>query len=663
MFEDLTRLIDQQIYLATQANLQRLQGLQNNGNEPNYARLESVAATAAAAATGARRKGRSRTRSSTSRFSSSPVTSMEAATPAQSRQEEETLYHDAEEELLPYPSAMRKIDARAMPVTFSSSPPDSSMRSGGRRLEGLALAFERWRLAAAYARSQANGTTSGNPPEEKEDSVGGGAMPGRRMEREARNDTIQALFSSPRSSLRSVENRGGLARAFEELRLGGFNTNTQGNGTRRTTSEEEQPSTDGARVVQSMESKVTSNTATRPWPSFPRGLPPDTPTKYPRMDTPPRQSGMDAFATLKALPQPILRATGATTTTGTELQAHGSPVSSPRRVVRISRSSPQRVAGASPLKHGLMGGTPVRRIAVHDDGRVSNKIDNSISDASNSSNRINNLQSLPETLRSSVPSATHTVPRVVHEQFTQPAAKESQGQGQYQHRHHQQQREDEEGRPPNEEEDEGEEDLDSSPLSKISTITLLVGDIPQLKTFYEQVFQISPTYEDDVSAIFPFNGGRLGVTLVDSREAEVQSTAALQFAGGPEEDASSADSDYFDADDGNNGWERALLQSHWQQQQSHVLQLARYRDVAMSVRVDDLEFVWERLNILREGKGKGREVDGNTTSDGLDFTGLSAELEGGSGDSTGPRRKRIKRIKFCDPAGYCWEITKGSSRG
>ena len=46
----------------------------------------------------------------------------------------------------------------------------------------------------------------------------------------------------------------------------------------------------------------------------------------------------------------------------------------------------------------------------------------------------------------------------------------------------------------------------STPLASVGAITLFVDDPKRSKAFYERVFDVSPIYEDDVSAAFRFGG-------------------------------------------------------------------------------------------------------------------------------------------------------------
>lgn len=78
--------------------------------------------------------------------------------------------------------------------------------------------------------------------------------------------------------------------------------------------------------------------------------------------------------------------------------------------------------------------------------------------------------------------------------------------------------------------------------------------------------------------------------------------------------------------------------------------LGRHRDAGMSVRVEDIEQVWDRLRMLQEGKGKAKE--GDQGDDGLRFGGLAA-----TGDGTRNQHKP-SRVWFSDPAGYSWEVTE-----
>lgn len=182
-----------------------------------------------------------------------------------------------------------------------------------------------------------------------------------------------------------------------------------------------------------------------------------------------------------------------------------------------------------------------------------------------------------------------------------------------------------------------EEELgDPDSLSNITTVTLLVGNLPELKNFYTRVFALTPTHQEEeekngFTATFPFNQGRLGVTLA-------------------------VDPNHHHHHHLRGGTASAALPAR-----------RRHRDVGMSVRVEDIEGVWERLRNLREGKGKGRDGNGeegedeDRGGDGLRFEGLDATwLQGPEDDEADGVRRRRRRIVFCDPAGYCWEVMEGS---
>jgi lactoylglutathione lyase len=51
----------------------------------------------------------------------------------------------------------------------------------------------------------------------------------------------------------------------------------------------------------------------------------------------------------------------------------------------------------------------------------------------------------------------------------------------------------------------------------IAAITLVVEDLPAARTFYEDVFEVSVVFADEVSAVFPF--GETVVNLLDSSAA------------------------------------------------------------------------------------------------------------------------------------------------
>lgn len=233
--------------------------------------------------------------------------------------------------------------------------------------------------------------------------------------------------------------------------------------------------------------------------------------------------------------------------------------------------------------------------------------------------------------------------------------------------HHQQQQQEREGGREELDDDDDDEDEDPTNLSNITAITLLVHDLPQIAHFYTRVFAVPPIHEDDVSATFPFNQGRLSITLMDSREASRSLPQQQQQQQQAQQNGSRRSSDeyFYYVDDGSGGGGREEVS----RRQGLLRQEApaRYRDVGMSVEVKDIEGVWERLTILREGKGKGRDGEGG--GDGLRFgnlaaTGLGPEFEVGGGYGGGARCDMgEKRIVFCDPAGYHWEITERASRG
>lgn len=484
MFEDLSRLIDHHIYLATQACLQ---GVLGNGST-SHANLESgavhlPAAAAAAAPTNGRRLPILST--SLSLVTPSGNTDSSRALAAAQRDHDQTQRHDGQE----WGRASEKLGLegiRAAPLATSSlaSPQDVEGRGG------LAASFETLRLGNYYdkARGVAIGRSRGEVGE-----------------------------NSRRTSIGGDESRHDLNRSVSSLR-------------RRTT--------------------------------------PEAPTKY---------TGLEALMPLKPLPQPVLASRAAE---ATRLHVGRSP-----RVVQIPRPSPRR-SNASALAHAPGSGA-LRDNAAAESG--SNAENNAI--PSTKTGRLPPDGSLgPEHIGSTAKQPPPPT-RLTHEQFSRPAAEHSiQGQQQQQA-----------SRRDNADEKEEKDVFDSSPLLNITTITLLVEDLPPLKHFYERVFAVAPTHEDTVSVTFPFNKGRLRVTLMSHRQGA-----------------------------------QPLL--------------ARHRDVGMSVTVEDMEGVWQRLRMLNEGKGKGREEDG-PADDGLRFEGLAAsgweepEVQG-------------KRIVFCDPAGYCWEVTE-----
>lgn len=484
MFEDLSRLIDHQIYLATQAYLQGLLGNRSTSHANSESAVVPVAA--AASTNGGRRT-----------LSSTPIS----------------------------------------PVTLTENT-DSSR-------------------APAAARQDQHRTQLRDEKGERSASETQG------LEETRAPPLATSLLSSPQG----VEGRGGLVASFETLRLGSYYDKAKGNIIGRSPEKKgEKPSR--TRIARD-ENRHDLN---RPVLSSRHRAILGTPTKY---------KGLDASTPLKPLPQPIIASRVADST-----QSH---VARSPRVVQIPRPSPRRSDASCGASRGSTAAA-----ALNTSGH-SNKNDterNAIPDT--------NLRRLPSDSSSSEPHnlaniAKVPAPRLIHEQFTRTAVEQSR-QGQ------QQQQQLSKSDNTNEE----EEDLsDSSPLSNITTITLLVEALPLLKHFYERVFAVTSTHEDDVSVTFPFNKGRLSVTLIDHR----------QRARPP---------------------------------------LARHRDVGMSVTVENIDYVWNRLRMLREGKGKGREEDG-PTDDGLRFGGLAA-----TGWEEPEKAEGRKRILFCDPAGYCWEVTEES---
>lgn len=518
MFEDLSRLIDHQIYLATQTCIRGLQGKRST----SHAGSES----AATAATGATTEGKEAV-SSTSVAQGDRTTPSRPLRPVAQNHEVQTHYHDVGREKVPL--AIREPGTRVAPLP--SSPPSLS-RIEGHQGGRLAEDFVKLRVGSSY-------------------------------------DTTKEEIPTRRSSPRVEEQE----------------ANKTGRGAELDAIPHE------------------PKTMTIKTPTKDRGLTP-----------------------LKPLPQP-LRARSYYIA-----DAHLAVSPCSPRVVRISRPSPRRADGASPLVHRPAGAGASRGHPT-----VFNKTSNS-SNSSSSGGGICNTDRAKGTRpphtsaqtrspRTNIITATASVPCVApQEQYAQPAAQPRQ----------------QLRRGVDEEEDE-EADPDSSQLSNITNITLLVQNVSQLGHFYERVFAVTPLHEDDVSVTFPFNKGRLGVTLMEYPHESRPGGGALD---GHNPACSSDCSDGGCRED----------ESDCGQQ---LAPLGRHRDVGMTVTVENIELVWNRLRMLREGKGKGKGREGDGDDDGgLGFGGLVAtgfeEPQGEEGQGGG----KPSRILFSDPAGYFWEVTE-----
>lgn len=540
MFEDLSRLIDHQIYLATRTCIRSLQGKRST----SHASSES-AATAATSATTEGRRAVSST-SLTSVANGDNTTASRPLGPIAQNHEFQTQRCDEDRQKVQL--ARREPGTRVVPL--DSLPPSLSRivdRQGGSLAEG----FEKRRVGSSYDAAAKEETTR-------------------------------------RSSLRVEEQE----------------ANKTGRGVELVAIPHDPKTTPAGAASSARRSRTMK-----------------TPTKD-RWLTP-----------LKPLPQPSRARSYAA-------DAHLEVSPRSPRVVHISRPSPRRVDGAPPLAHrpagaGASRGNPTVFNKASNNSSSSNVVSNTDGDKGA---QLPHTSSQPRSSTTNTSTTTTSVPRVApREQYAQPAAQ----QGQQSRRGV-----------------EEEEDPDSSQLSNITNITLLVQDVSQLRHFYERVFAVTPLHEDDVSVTFPFNKGRLGVTLMEYPHESRPGGGALLSQ--HRRDASALDahnspcsSDYSDGGcreyDGCCG-----------QQQQQLAPLGRHRDVGMSVTVEHIELVWNSLRILREGKGKGREGDGN--DDGLRFGGLAAtgfqepqeEEEGGGGG-------KPSRILFSDPAGYFWEVTEEPS--
>lgn len=528
MFEDLSRLIDHQIYLATQTCLRSLQGHGNHVGSSSCRPSESAAAAAA---------------TSGSTWNRRPVLSSSSSTPTPWTASRTASQHH---------------DIQTQP----------GRRDGGGREEGGNLG-------------------AGRLPPRGRAAAGGGTT--------SRFAPLGPSFLSPALSriveIQEGEDEGGhgLVEGFEELRLGGSSS------TITTTT------------------KMTTTTKTPP---------------------------------LKPLPQPWgARSTGTGTTTTIAADTHGQQ-GSPRspRVVQIPRRRPSPrpgvvVEGTLPLAQRPAGGGAWRgntNSTVPDDGDNRSSRSSSDGDVFPKTDRgqaarlfqqtSSQAPRSPTSNTRSMTTAAAQVPRVrspPQESSFQPTARQQQGQQRWR-RSAEEEDEDED-----EEEEEDPSD-DSSQLSNLSNITLLVPDVSQLKHFYERVFGVAPVHEDRASVTFPFHRGRLGVTLMEYHPHDDDEPSRSSSSRPPPPPQHS----------NTHGAAASSMRD---------APLGRHRDVGMSVLVEDIEQVWDRLRMLEEGKGKAKEGGHQDGDDGLRFGGLAATADG-------TNQHKPSRVWFRDPAGYSWEV-------
>jgi catechol 2,3-dioxygenase-like lactoylglutathione lyase family enzyme len=151
---------------------------------------------------------------------------------------------------------------------------------------------------------------------------------------------------------------------------------------------------------------------------------------------------------------------------------------------------------------------------------------------------------------------------------------------------------------------------DPNRLSTVTAITLLVEDLPLTRRFYERVFCVEPTREDEHSAAFSFNGGALAVSLYMSSDAR----------------------------------EHRLL--------GRGVHVGRMREVGrrfqLRVAVESVDEVYARLRRLEEEE-EVEEAKGEGEGWPLVVEGL-----------TGPRLRPwgARTVTFQDPAGHCWEVAE-----
>lgn len=582
MFEDLSRLIDHQIYLATQTCLRSLQGQNDNpvGSSSRSSRRPPEPAAAAAAVTSGGTWNR-RPAVSSSSSSSTPTPWTASRTASQHHRDIQGTQHGRrdgggrEEGGLPGAREPGGTTSRFAPLGSCFLSPALSRIVGIQEDDGLVEGFENLRLGGGGGSSSSSSSRYYDTAEEEEEEER--MMARRRIisptrageeeeQQEARNDKTgrprgvepvanPTIPHDPKMTTTPVGARQGRQGAASSPPAAWRSSSSSSNSTKMTTTTE----------------------------------------------TPP----------LKPLPQPWgARGTTGTGTMGTTTIAadntHGQQQGSPRspRVVQIPRRRPSPRPGVvvvegltSPLaQHPARGGAwrgNTSSPAVPGDDSNNNSNVFPTTDRDQVARPFQ--QTSPQAPRSSTSNtrpmmtaaAAAQVPRVgpppPQEPSFQPTARQQQGQ---------------QPRRRSAEEEEEDSSDDSSQLSNPPNTTLLVPDVSQLKHFYERVFGVAPVHEDRVSATFPFQQGRLGVMLMEYHPSPPQHSNTQGAAASSMRDAP----------------------------------LGRHRDVGLSVRVEDIEQVWDRLRMLEEGKGKGKEGDHRNEGDGLPFGGVGGD--GGWDEST-----------------------------